>query len=71
MDATANDVPGPYDVRGFPTLYWIPKDSKDAPVQYEVSILKYLVHFLLLYKYLWFFCIIFLRKKPQQFQHII
>lgn len=36
MDATANDVPHPYDVRGFPTLYWAPKDSKDAPVKYEV-----------------------------------
>lgn len=36
MDATANDVPHPYDVRGFPTLYWAPKDSKDTPVKYEV-----------------------------------
>ncbi|XP_019872530.1 protein disulfide-isomerase A3 [Aethina tumida] len=35
MDATANDVPAPYDVRGFPTIYWAPKDSKDAPVRYE------------------------------------
>ncbi|KAF2882311.1 hypothetical protein ILUMI_23876 [Ignelater luminosus] len=35
MDATANDVPSPYDVRGFPTLYWAPKDSKDSPVRYE------------------------------------
>lgn len=25
MDATANDVPPTFDVRGFPTLYWLPK----------------------------------------------
>lgn len=35
MDATANDVPATYDVRGFPTLYWLPKDSKDKPIRYE------------------------------------
>ncbi|EFA11421.1 Protein disulfide-isomerase-like Protein [Tribolium castaneum] len=35
MDATANDVPQPFDVRGFPTLYWAAKDSKDSPVRYE------------------------------------
>jgi len=28
MDATANDVPGGFDVRGFPTIYWVPKDGK-------------------------------------------
>merc|ERR1712142_214302 len=28
MDATANDVPPAYDVKGFPTLYWVPKGSK-------------------------------------------
>lgn len=36
MDATANDVPSPYDVRGFPTLYWAPKNSKSNPERYEV-----------------------------------
>jgi len=36
MDATANDVPPGFDVRGFPTLYWLPKDKK--PVQYQVNI---------------------------------
>lgn len=36
MDATANDVPQPFDVRGFPTLYWAPKNSKENPVRYEV-----------------------------------
>ncbi|XP_065337000.1 protein disulfide-isomerase A3 [Cloeon dipterum] len=35
MDATANDVPSTYDVRGFPTLYWVPKNNKDSPVRYE------------------------------------
>merc|ERR1712110_1195966 len=25
MDATANDVPPQFDVKGFPTLYWLPK----------------------------------------------
>jgi len=28
MDATANDVPPEFDVKGFPTLYWLPKTSK-------------------------------------------
>lgn len=36
MDATANDVPSTFDVRGFPTLYWLPKDGKDKPIRYEV-----------------------------------
>jgi protein disulfide isomerase family A protein 3 len=35
MDATANDVPKPYEVRGFPTLYFSPKGSKDSPRKYE------------------------------------
>ncbi|GLV37667.1 Endoplasmic reticulum p60 [Carabus blaptoides fortunei] len=35
MDASNNDVPGPYEVRGFPTIYWVPKDSKSSPVRYE------------------------------------
>nr|XP_033185197.1 protein disulfide-isomerase A3 [Bombus vancouverensis nearcticus] len=35
FDATANDVPAPYEVRGFPTLYWAPKNSKNNPVKYE------------------------------------
>jgi len=34
MDATANDVPPQYDVKGFPTLYWLPKGSK-KPVSYN------------------------------------
>ncbi|XP_014662378.1 PREDICTED: protein disulfide-isomerase A3-like [Priapulus caudatus] len=35
MDATANDVPAPYDVRGFPTIYWAPKGQKQKPQKYE------------------------------------
>ncbi|XP_041464470.1 protein disulfide-isomerase A3-like [Lytechinus variegatus] len=35
MDATANDVPQPYDVKGFPTLYWAPMNGKSSPKKYE------------------------------------
>lgn len=35
MDATANDVPSPYQVSGFPTLYFSPKGSKLSPRKYE------------------------------------
>ncbi|KAK2192902.1 hypothetical protein NP493_21g11061 [Ridgeia piscesae] len=35
MDATANDVPAQYSVRGFPTLYFAPKNKKDTPVTYD------------------------------------
>ncbi|ESN91789.1 hypothetical protein HELRODRAFT_70378 [Helobdella robusta] len=35
MDATANDVPAPYDVKGFPTIYFAPKNSKKFPKRYE------------------------------------
>lgn len=35
MDATANDVPPLFEVRGFPTLFWLPKDSKDKPMKYD------------------------------------
>lgn len=35
FDATANDVPAPYEVRGFPTLFWVPKDLKSSPIKYE------------------------------------
>jgi len=34
MDATANDVPPQFNVRGFPTLFWLPKDTK-TPKNYE------------------------------------
>lgn len=35
FDASNNDVPAPYEVKGFPTLFWAPKDSKDFPEKYE------------------------------------
>jgi len=35
MDATANDVPGNFNVRGFPTIYFVPMNKKDNPVKYE------------------------------------
>merc|ERR1711923_488122 len=35
MDATANDVPAPYDVKGFPTIFFAPKGSKSSPKSYE------------------------------------
>lgn len=40
MDATSNDVPPIFDVRGFPTLYWASKNSKENPVRYEVCHLE-------------------------------
>lgn len=35
MDATANDVPKPYEVQGFPTLYFASKNGKAMPKKYE------------------------------------
>ncbi|XP_041652276.1 protein disulfide-isomerase A3 [Cheilinus undulatus] len=35
MDATANDVPSPYEVSGFPTLYFAPAGQKMNPKKYE------------------------------------
>uniref|UniRef100_A0A8C6J3L7 Protein disulfide-isomerase n=1 Tax=Melopsittacus undulatus TaxID=13146 RepID=A0A8C6J3L7_MELUD len=35
MDATANDVPSPYEVRGFPTIYFAPAGKKQNPKKYE------------------------------------
>ncbi|XP_063305034.1 protein disulfide-isomerase A3 [Pelobates fuscus] len=35
MDATANDVPSQYEVRGFPTIYFAPAGSKQNPKRYE------------------------------------
>ncbi|KAI1715090.1 thioredoxin domain-containing protein [Ditylenchus destructor] len=34
FDATANDVPPGFEVRGFPTIFWLPKGS-NAPVPYQ------------------------------------
>jgi len=35
MDATANDVPATYNVQGFPTIYYAPKNNKSNPKKYE------------------------------------
>lgn len=35
MDATANDVPSPYEVSGFPTIYFSPAGQKDSPKKYN------------------------------------
>jgi len=35
MDATANDVPSPFNVKGFPTIYFVPKGDKKNPKQYN------------------------------------
>ncbi|KAL2084549.1 hypothetical protein ACEWY4_020067 [Coilia grayii] len=35
MDATVNDIPPPYDVQGFPTIYFAPAGQKDQPLRYE------------------------------------
>ncbi|XP_057692644.1 protein disulfide-isomerase A3 [Corythoichthys intestinalis] len=35
MDATANDVPSPYEVSGFPTIYFSPAGSKMNPKKYD------------------------------------
>ncbi|KAK6476905.1 protein disulfide-isomerase A3-like [Huso huso] len=37
MDATANDVPSPYEVRGFPTIFFSPAGNKQSPKKYEGS----------------------------------
>lgn len=36
FDATENDVPSQYQVRGFPTLFFVPKNEKSNPRKYEV-----------------------------------
>uniref|UniRef100_A0A8C7DBI1 Protein disulfide-isomerase n=1 Tax=Oncorhynchus kisutch TaxID=8019 RepID=A0A8C7DBI1_ONCKI len=35
MDATANDVPSQYEVRGFPTIFFSPAGQKMSPKKYE------------------------------------
>jgi len=44
MDATENDVPSQYEVQGFPTIYFAPKNGKTNPRKYEVR--SFLVLFL-------------------------
>jgi len=35
IDATANDLPSAYQVRGYPTLFWAGKGAKDEPLKYQ------------------------------------
>ncbi|KAK9702113.1 Thioredoxin [Popillia japonica] len=35
MDATANDVPEAFEVKGYPTIYFATKDKKNEPISYE------------------------------------
>ena len=39
MDATENDIPSLYQVRGFPTIFFVPKNDKNNPRKYEVGII--------------------------------
>jgi len=34
IDATANESPSQFSVRGYPTIFWAPHDRKDSPVKY-------------------------------------
>jgi hypothetical protein len=47
MDATENDVPSQYEVQGFPTIYFAPKNSKTNPRKYEVRIFLLVEYFFL------------------------
>lgn len=35
FDAASNDVPKGFEVRGYPTLFWLPRDSKAKPEPYN------------------------------------
>jgi protein disulfide isomerase family A protein 3 len=35
VDATANDLPPKFAVSGFPTIFFVPANKKDAPVKYD------------------------------------
>jgi len=35
MDATKNDVPRPYTIKGFPSIFYAPRNAKDAPRRFE------------------------------------
>jgi len=36
MDATANDVLGPYEVQGYPSVFLAPAHKKDAPIRFNM-----------------------------------
>jgi protein disulfide isomerase family A protein 3 len=35
VDATANDLPPKFAVSGFPTIFFVPANKKDAPIKYD------------------------------------
>ncbi|GAB6026333.1 Protein O-glucosyltransferase 2 [Chamberlinius hualienensis] len=35
MDAAANDVPPPFEVEGFPTIYYVPQADKEHPIVFD------------------------------------
>jgi protein disulfide isomerase family A protein 3 len=35
VDATANDLPSSFNVRGFPTIFFVPANKKDQPMLYD------------------------------------
>jgi len=37
VNADANDVPAPFSVSGFPTLYYLRKDRKKSPIVYDAG----------------------------------
>jgi len=47
MDTTENDVPKQYEVQGYPTIYFAPKNSKNNPRKYEVRLFIYIYIFFL------------------------
>ncbi len=51
MDATENDVPSKYEVQGFPTIYFVPKNDKQNPRRYDVRF-YFLIKYLFLNKFI-------------------
>jgi len=35
IDATANTLPPTFQVKGFPTIFFVPSNKKDSPIKYE------------------------------------
>jgi len=35
VDATANDLPSSFAVSGYPSIFWVPANKKNAPVKYD------------------------------------
>lgn len=44
FDGSNNEVPKGFDLQGYPTIFWLPKDSKDKPIMYDGG--KYLEAFI-------------------------